>query len=150
MTIFKEYFMLSFYTHKILKINIIIYLTDTNEKSNEVEILELILPEEKVSKEKIEFNVRNRSWSKSSNTEYIQNMLENINTIIDIHEKNKTTHVSQLNITIYAPDTFPFKKTDNKITLENAQKIILSQKQVIEEIDSKLQKKNKSISCLLM
>jgi len=128
-------------TDKILKINITINLTNTNEKIKESEILELIVPEEKLlKKEELEFNVRNRLASSFSGTGSVQNMLENFNKIIDAHNYDKDkTRVNQLNITVHSPND-KYQKTDSNIVLKEAQKIILSQRQVIEEMDSKIEK----------
>jgi hypothetical protein len=128
--------------YKILKINMTIHLTNTNEKTLESEVVELIVPEETLPEEKREFNVRDQWRNNSSGTESIQHRLENFNKIIDIHQYDKDhTRVSQLNITVHSPDDkYKYKKTDSNITLKKAQEIILSQKQIIEEIDRKIQK----------
>ena len=130
------------YTHyashqnNVWKIYITVNLSNTNEKEYTLQLLQGIVPAGGAWREYCEWS---QSTTKSTTTRHIEEILKDINAILDIEGKNKNIMVYQLDILINAPGGH-YRKTEDKIALSQAQEIITSQKEVIEDIDHSIRK----------
>lgn len=122
--------------NNVWKINITINLTNTHEKKYTFQLLQGIVPSDQPWREHCEWS---HSTTKVTTIRPIEEILKDINDILSIYGKNQKIGIKQLDISINAPNGH-FRKTEDGITLKQAQEIITSQKQTIEDIDSSIRK----------